>query len=487
MLFLAVELGSTNIKTALYDAQMHCIAMQSAPVDYIRSGAFVEFEPEAYLARVFELIKSVSADAKTSEPVYITITGQAESLLLLDARGVPLMNAISWMDERSIEECSVLESAFSRATCYAHTGQPAALPTWPATKILWLRQHQPDRFASVAKYVLLKDYVVYRLTGRLAADCSIATFTYYFDIYERRYWPEMLSFLGISETQLPPLCEPCETIGTILPDVALRLGLTEEALVNNGTLDHFCGMVGTGNIAEGQLSLSTGTVLGLSTLAVSSVRRDTGIPMHYGFLPKQFVMLSASESGGVSLEWYKNAFMPDVNYADIDREVTLRYPGEVLFLPYLVGSNGPEFDPDACGVFFGLRSKHDPFDLALSVMDGVCHLLRKNCDYIRKNGTKIERIIATGGGAKSALWCQMQADITGIPVCTPAEKEAALLGAAIVGAVSVGVFPSYTAAVEQVVRLTKIFHPKRYEINEQRHMQFVARYDAMINVQKVQS
>ena len=485
MLFLAVDLGSTNTKAALYDAHMRCIAMQSATVDYIRNGAFVEFEPEAYLARVFELIRSVSADAKPSEPVCITLTGQAESLLLLDARGVPLMNAISWMDERSIEECSVLESAFSRETGYAHTGQPAALPTWPATKIFWLRQHHPDRFASVAKYVLLKDYVVYRLTGRLAADCSIATFTYYFDIYERRYWPEMLSFLGIFETQLPPLCEPCETIGPLLPEVAAQLSLKCETSVNNGTLDHFCGMIGTGNVTEGQLSLSTGTVLGLSMLAASPVQRNTGTPMHYGFLPNRYVMLSASESGGISLEWYKNAFLPDVSYADIDREAALRYPGDILFLPYLVGSNGPEFDPDACGVFFGLRSKHDNYDLALSVMDGVCHLLRKNCDHIRNSGTAIDRILATGGGAKSAFWCQTQADITGIPVYTPAEKEAALLGAAMIGAVSAGVFPSFAAAAEQVVRFSNAFFPTLSETNERRHRQFIALYDAMINLQGI--
>jgi sugar (pentulose or hexulose) kinase len=485
MLFLAVDLGSTNTKAALYDARMRCVAMQSTPVNYIRTDGLVEFDIEEYLSCVFALIRSVSASANSGERVCITLTGQAESLLLLDKNGHPLMNAISWMDERSSAECAELETAFSRDVCYAHTGQPAALPTWPATKVLWLRKNKPDLFRKVATYTLLKDYVVYRLTGRLLADCSIATFSFYFDIYERSYWHEMLVFLGVLEAQLPQLTEPCETAGMLLPEVALELGLAEETLVNNGTLDHFCGMIGTGNVTEGQLSLSTGTVLGLSTLAASQVRRDTGIPMHYGFLPEQYVMLSASESGGVSLEWYKNAFMPDVRYADIDLEAALRYPGDVLFLPYLVGSNGPEFDQDACGVFYGLRSKHDRYDLALSVMDGVCHLLRKNCDHIQKSGTRIDRILATGGGAKSALWCQMQADITGIPVYTPADKEAALLGAAMIGAVSAGVYPTYAAAAGQVVQFSNIFYPNVLEKNELRHRQFVALYDAMIHTQEI--
>lgn len=485
MLFLAVDLGSTNTKAALYDARLRCIAMQSTPVDYIRKDGFVEFDVKEYLSRLFALIRSVSASAASGERVCITLTGQAESLLLLDDNGLPLMNAISWMDERSIAECSEIDAVFSGDTCYERTGQPATLPTWPATKILWLRKNKPDLFSKVATFALLKDYVVYRLTGQLFADCSIATFSYYFDIYKRSYWFEMLAFLGVLEAQLPPLCEPCEIIGTLLPEVAMELDLAVETQVNNGTLDHFCGMIGTGNVTEGQLSLSTGTVLGLSTLAASPVRRDTGIPMHYGFLPNRYVMLSASESGGISLEWYKNAFMPDVRYADIDREAAFRYPGDVLFLPYLVGSNGPEFDQDACGVFYGLRSKHDRYDLALSVMDGVCHLLRKNCDHIRKSGVKIDRILATGGGAKSALWCQMQADITGIPVSTPTENEAALLGAAMIGAVSASAYPTYAAAAEQVVHFSNNFYPNVSEKNELRHSQFIALYDAMIHTQGI--
>ncbi|MEA4870948.1 Xylulose kinase [bioreactor metagenome] len=484
MLFLAVDLGSTNTKAALYDQQMRCLAMQSAPVDYIRKDGFVEFEPEAYVSRVFDLIRSVSS-GNNGEKICITLTGQAESLLVLGDSGAPLMNAISWMDERSAEECAALERTFSREACYARTGQPAALPTWPATKILWLRAHRPDVFAAAAHYILLKDYMVFRLTGKLVSDRSIATFTYYFDIYEQSYWPGMLSFLGIRDAQLPPLAEPCVMVGALLSAVAARLGLSPDTLVNNGTLDHFCGMIGTGNIREGLLSLSTGTVLGLSTLAASPVRRDTGIPMHYGFQPDSYVMLSASESGGVSLDWYKNAFLPDVSYRDIDREAALRKPGDVLFLPYLVGSNGPEFDLDACGMFYGLRSRHDAYDLALAVMDGVCHLLRKNCDQLRASGAGIERIIATGGGAKSALWCQMQANITGLPVCLPAEKEAALLGAAMIGAVSSGRFSSLADAVAKTVRFSGEYSPAPQPGDERRHRQFLRLYDAMIQTQRM--
>ncbi len=484
MYFIAVDLGSTNTKAALYDKTLRCLSMQSVPVDYIRTNGFVEFEPEAYVQSVLSLIRSVALSAK-GESVCLTFTGQAESFFALDCNGIPLMNAISWMDERSEKECAVIKDAFPPDVGYMHTGQPAVLPTWPATKILWLRNHKPEIFAAAAHYVLLKDYIVYRMTGRLLADCSITTFTYYFDIYARQYWPEMLSFLGISAAQLPPLTEPCEVAGIISPDVATQLGLSRDTIVNIGTLDHFCGMIGTGNVQEGKLSLSTGTVLALSTLAGSPIRKDTGISMHYGFLPGSYVMLPTAESGGVSLEWIKKVCLPNANFTEIDMQAALRQPGDVLFLPYLVGSNAPEFDIDACGVFFGLRSKHDSFDLALAVMDGVCHLLRKNCDLIRESGTTLEYILATGGGAKSAIWCQMQANITGLPVCLPAEKEAALLGAAMIGCVSSGVFSSLAEAAEQTVRFSQTFTPEYNAVNDRRHRQFLALYDAMIRIQRM--
>lgn len=482
MQFIGVDLGSTNIKAALYDEGFGCLRTESAPVVYDRAGGRVEFDAEAYVASLVGILRGLNG----KDTSVITFTGQAESLVVLGKDGKPLMNAISWMDDRSAEECALTEKAFPGPVCYAHTGQPAALPTWPATKILWLRRNRPDVFAAAAHYLLLKDYVVWRLTGKMLADRSIATFTFYFDIYKGEYWPEMMDFVGIRPEQLPPLAEPCTAAGPLLPQVAEAAGIGPGAVVNLGTLDHFAGMVGVGNVTEGGLSLSTGTVMGLSILAGSPVRRDTGIPMHYGFIPGTWVMLPVAESGGVSLEWFKRACLPDVSYKEIDAQAAKRLPGDPLFLPYLVGTNAPEFDLDACGVFFGLRSRHDAYDMALAVMDGVAHLLRKNCDALRASGTEIRRIIATGGGAKSAVWCQLQADVTGIPVVIPAEKEAACLGAAMIGAVSAGVFPSYAAAAGSVVRFEKEYAPHSSERNERRHRQFCALYGDMLAVQRME-
>lgn len=483
MYWIGVDLGSTNIKAGLYDDGMKCVRMESVPVVYDRSDGHVEFDAAAYGDALIETLKRVAnGEANIGS---ISFTGQAESLVVLGEDGKPLMNAISWMDERSMDECDAMDKVFPTDACYAVTGQTGSAPTWPATKILWLRTNRPEIFNAAKHYVLLKDYIVYRLTGKLVSDMSIATFTFYFDIYNKCYWKDMLDYIGISEAQVPPLVEPCTVAGTLTDAVAKETGMANTVSVNVGTLDHFAGMVGTGNVQSGDMNLSTGTVMCLATMATTPVRRDTGIPMHYGFLPDSYVMLAVAESGGVSLEWFKRNLMKDVSYDEMNRVLAEREKNDLVFLPYIVGVNCPEFDRDASGLFFGLRQKHDAIDMAGAVMEGVAHLLRRNCDFIRSSGTPINRIIATGGGARSAIWCQMQADITGIPVVIPAEKEAACLGAAMIGAVAGGRFASYKAASDEVVRIERTFEPQPSAFYERKHKQFDLLYDAAMQAVKL--
>jgi len=299
------------------------------------------------------------------------------------------------------------------------------------------------------------------------------------------YWKEMLDFVGIRLEQLPELVEPCCVAGTLKADVAAAIGFPTNVKVNIGTLDHFSGMIGTGNVQVGGISLSTGTVMGLSTVAANPLIKGTGIPLHYGFKPETYVMLYVAESGGACLEWVKQMCLPNISYAEIDETLSGRTPGEIVFLPYLISTNSPEFDHDVCGIFFGLRSKHDAYDMTLAVMEGVAHLLKKNCDHIQANGTPINHIIATGGGARSPVWCQMQADITGIPILLPAEKECACLGAAIVGAVTLGLFGSYEQAAKAVVKMEHCFEPTASLLYEHKHRQYIMLYDCMLAAQRV--
>ena len=488
MYYIGVDLGSTNIKVALYTQDMKLVNRQSYPVDYIRKNGFVEFDADKYFKSLTDLIASMIQTNKipADQVAQITLTGQAESLVVIDKGGNTLMNAISWMDERSVEECKILSEQFTPAEIEAVTGQMAVLPTWPATKILWLKNNKPEVFNNAGTYMMLKDFVVYKLTGQILADMSIATFTFYFDIYEKKYWQKMLDSIGITQNQLPALAEPCTVAGALTADSAADTHLAQSTRVNIGTLDHFTGMIGTGNVQLGGMTLSTGTVMALTTMSAEPAPRDSGIAMHYGFRPDTHIMLPVAESGGVSLEWFRRTCMGTISYDEMNQVLSQRQlPNNLIFLPYLVGTNSPEFDADASGTFFGLRQENDVYDMACAVMEGVAFMLRKNCDHIRSKGTEIRHIIATGGGSKSPIWCQLQADITGLPVVIPAEKEAACLGCAIIGAVTDGVFASYEDASNKCISFTNRFEPVNHAVYEAKYRKFCALYDAMLQVTRM--
>ena len=480
-MYIGVDLGSTNIKAALYDSKLQLIDRQSKPVEYIRENGFVEFDTAEYCNILVELLSSMLKEHNVKRVTQIAFTGQAESLVVLDAFGQPLMNAISWMDERSTEECAALSALFTQEECEQVTGQQAVLPTWPATKILWLKNKRPEVYEAAATYMLLKDYVVYYLTGVMMSDMSIATFSFYFDIYNKCYWQKMLQAIGVEEKQLPPLAEPCTVAGKLTAELTARLGLAAEPDINIGTLDHFAGMIGTGNIAPGGITLSTGTVMAMTAMAEEPVARNTGIAMHYGFLPDTHIMLPVVESGGVSLEWFRRTCMPDVDYDRMNRVLAERGGNKLIFLPYLVGTNAPEFDAHATGVFWGLRQEHDAYDMAHAVMEGVAFVLRKNCEAIEAKGTRLQSIIATGGGAKSDIWCQLQADITGLPIWVPEEKEAACLGAAIIAAVADGAVADFKAAAG-MIGIKKRFEPHYSEETERKYRRFCKLYDMSLEI-----
>ena len=479
-MYLGIDLGSTNTKAAIYDASLRLVGQMSCPVDYQRENGFVEFDAECYFEKLASLIAQLTQKYGVQMIHQIALTGQAESLVCIDASGHALMPAISWMDERSSEECRELAAQFDASRCEQVTGQQALLPTWPATKILWLRKHRPDVFSSTATFMLLKDYIVFRLTGRKLADISIATFTFYFDIYEKCYWQEMLNAIGISKSQLSPLVEPCTIAGPLTEAAAQALGLSSQTLVNIGALDHFAGMIGTGNVHPGGVTLSTGTVMALAVMSQEPAPRSSGIAMHYGFLPDTHVMLPVAESGGVSLEWFRRTCMGTINYDKLNSVLSSRSENTLIFLPYLVGTNAPEFDSDAVGMFWGLRQEHDTFDMARAVMEGVAFMLRKNCDAIAAKGTKLEHIIATGGGAKSPVWCQLQADITGLPVIVPEETEAACLGASIIAAVADGQYENYDAAARQGIAIRHRYTPNVSQQLERKYRQFALLYQASL-------
>ena len=486
---IALDLGTTNIKAVSYKDDLTAIVRETAFVTYIRKNGFIEFDAEKYVTQVLDLVTNCYKKSKAvlgDQPVQLVLTGQAESLVVTDKAGKPLRNGISWLDMRSQKECEELSAILDKDTCYRVTGQPEIIPTWPLTKILWLKHHEPECFSKASKFLLLKDYVIYFLTGCFVGEHSIYPFSHYFDVVNKRYWNAPLDYCGVKVEQLPRLVEPCTIVGEVLPYVRKAMDFPDGCTVNVGTLDHFAGMIGTGNITEGFVSESAGTVSSIATFIKRPITSSSRIPLYCGPFADSYILLPVCESGGISLEWFKRRFLSDVSFRDIDALCSQReFSGRLTFLPYLTGVNPPEFDRNATGVFFGATITHDPYDFALSIMYGVAALLRKNIDNIKSSGIAFEKIISTGGGAKSALWSQIKANICRLPVAIPADEEAPSLGAAIIGAVALGSYSSYKEATDQCVRIKTVYYPDSdAKPFEEKFQLFCNLYDALVPVYK---
>ena len=209
------------------------------------------------------------------------------------------------------------------------------------------------------------------------------------------------------------------------------------------------------------VSESTGTVLSLATLLDRPIlSEDPRIACHYGPFKDSYVLLPVCESGGISLEWFQNNLAEMLTYQELDKRVAdKRRPGDLVFLPYLTGTNSPDFNADAKGVLYGLKLVHDRIDCALAVMEGVAYLLHRNLASLERMGVRAERVITTGGGSKSDIWCQIKADQTGYEFAVPKQTEAASLGCALIGAVASGVYDGYQQGIDASVAWKKTFTP----------------------------
>lgn len=474
MSIITIDLGTTNTKVTEYNRQLETVAIFSRQIKYFKDDSFVEFDPEVYLNDIKEMIEECT-HANPSEHIdQIIITGQAETLVVLDSEDKPLLPIISWLDKRSVEECDELNNVFHDKV-YQITGQPEFIPTWPVSKILWIKKHRPEVFNKINKYLLLQDFVVFFLTGKYTTEYTIAGFSCYFDIINKNWWKEILDYVGIRQNQLPQILPPNTIVAVIKQNLFFNNKcITKDTFINSGLLDHFAGMIGTGNIKKGIVSESAGTVLSLATFVDKPIP-NSGIPTYCGPFPSSYVLLPVCESGGICLEWFRNEFMKDMNFSEIDEKVSNCCSESIpIFLPYVAGTNAPYFNKDAKGVFFGFTTKNSSSDFALAIMRGVACMLRENIAFLEEKGIKIDYLLSTGGGAKSQVWSQIKSDFSSKIVKVPSNKEGTSLGAAILAAVQCHYFSSLESAIEKVVSIKKTYTPtctkqsmdffKRYQV-----------------------
>lgn len=463
---LGIDLGTTGVKSLLLreDGSVAGAATAELSLAIPRPG-WSEQNPEEWWTATCAGVRAVLE--KTGVPpqaiVGLGCSGQMHGATLLDRAGAVLRPCILWNDQRSAPQCDeITRRAGGRARLLELVANPA-LAGFTAPKLLWVRQHEPELWARVATVLLPKDYLVYRLTGELGTEVSDAAGTLLLDVRRRAWSDEMLALLELPRSIVPLCRESSEIAGLLTAEAATACGLVAGTPVVAGGADNACAAVGTGVISPGRLMGSIGTS-GTMVAPTSSPEVDPGGRAHTfcHAVPGTWYVMGVMLSAGGALRWFRDAWCQDEaeqaaregrDSYDLLMELAQQAPAGaegLLFLPYLSGERTPHGDPHARGVFCGLTLRHGKSHLVRAVVEGVTFGMRDSLEIIRALGLPASEIYATGGGARSAFWRQVQADVYGVPVVPEQAGEGPALGAALLAGAGTGVFALEEGAARAV-------------------------------------
>ncbi len=448
---LGADIGTTSLKAAVFDQNGKLI--KSATKDYtlIVSGDRVEFPAEDYFKLFKEAYDEITEGLTISA---LSVDTQCETIILTDEEGKPLRNAIVWLDNRAAKEADDIKEKFGNKKVYEVTGQPEITATWPAAKLLWVKNNEPEIFAATKKVFLLEDYILYKLTGNFVTEETLQSSTIYFDIHNKCWWDEMLEFIGISKDIFPKVEKSATVVGEY-----------NGAKVVTGAIDQIAGAIGAGVIGNGTLSEMTGTTMVVFAPCenVPEYNPQSIVPCHINFDGK-YCLLSWTPTAGIALKWFKNNLCESFSFKELD-EIAEKVPAGsdgLTFLPFLCGSTMPKYNPEARGAFLGLTMEHTRAHFVRSVLESVACLLKENLDYL---GVECDEIRSMGGGATSPLWLQMKADITKKRIVTLENNETACLGSAFLAGLGAGIYTDISQCAEMVA-VKKVYNPNDTDYSE---------------------
>ncbi|MGK9175567.1 xylulokinase [Yokenella regensburgei] len=411
-MYIGIDLGTSGVKAILLDEQGTVLGSQTEKLTVSRPHPlWSEQDPGHWWQATDRAIRGLSEQHTLQQVKAIGLAGQMHGATLLDKDDQVLRPAILWNDGRCAEECRLLESAVENSR--AITGN-LMMPGFTAPKLLWVKRHEPERFARVAKVLLPKDYLRLQMTGTYASDMSDAAGTMWLDVAKRDWSDEMLAACGLTRDHMPALFEGCDVTGTLLPDIAERWGMSPVPVVAGGG-DNAAGAVGVGMADAGQAMLSLGTSGVYFAVSEGFLSKpESAVHSFCHALPGRWHLMSVMLSAASCLDWAaKLTGQPSVQAFIAAAEHADERAGDLWFLPYLSGERTPHNNPQAKGVFFGLTHQHGPNELAKSVLEGVGYALADGMDVVHACGVTPQRVTLIGGGARSGYWRQMLADISG--------------------------------------------------------------------------
>ncbi len=460
---IGIDLGTSGVKSVLSDGS-EIIASHTVeyPV-YQPQNGYAEQSPAEWWNAAVETVKKITENIDKSKIAGIGLSGQMQGLVMLDDNNRIIRPCIIWCDQRTGAECEEMERLLSRETILHYTFNPA-LTGFTASKILWVRNNEPENYKRCKHILLPKDYIGFMLTGEYATDLSDASATQLLDIKNRIWSDEIIKGLDIDPAILPKLHESADIAGYVTDRASKETGLPAGIPVAAGGGDNACAALGTGTVYEGKAFVTIGTS-GVVFAHSDTPKYDPEGRTHTQCcaVPGKWHIMGATQAAGLSLKWFRENFCPQLSYSEMDSLAEEMEIGadRCIYLPYLMGERTPHLDPDARGLFFGLSAAHGKGNMIRAVMEGVAFSLRQSVDILRAAGVKIEDMVACGGGGASKLWREIMADNFNCNVKTQMSNQAAAIGAVILAGACSKVFSSVEDGCKAMVKEKDSISPNK--------------------------
>jgi xylulokinase len=484
-MLLGVDVGTGGTRAVLIDRAgkvLASFASEHAPIRSEHIG-WAEQDPDDWWRAAREAIAGAMAAVELTgaEIEAVGLTGQMHGCVMLDADGKVLRPALIWCDQRTQPQCDWLTEKIGFERLIELTCNPA-LPNFTLTKLLWVREHQPEIFAKIAHVLCPKDYVRYRLTGEFAMDMHEASGTLLLDVAHRRWSEEVAGIAGIPMAWLPRLFEGPEICARISVAGAGATGLAEGTPVAAGAGDQGAGAVGMGILAPGSVSATIGTS-GVVFAATDSPIKDRLGRLHTfcHAAPGRWHVMGVTNGAGLSLRYFRDTFAPGRSYEELTARAAEVPAGSdgLMWAPYLFGERTPHLDPEARAAFVGITAWHTEGHFIRAILEGVAFSLRDTLTLFRELGVPVKAIRLGGGGARGPLWRQVQADVYGHSVELLEAEEGGAFGAALLAGTGIGVWPSVEAACSATVRVAETIAPKDEAVMDEAYGRYRRIYPAL--------
>ena len=481
MLYIGVDLGTSAVKLLLMDGggKIRKIVSKEYPLYFPHPG-WSEQKPEDWFEKSMEGIKELVDGCDKSEVGGISFGGQMHGLVALDKEDRVIRPAILWNDGRTGEGTDYLNQKIGKDRLSAYTAN-IAFAGFTAPKILWMKKHEPENFERICKIMLPKDYLAYCLSGSFCTDVSDASGMLLMDVKNRCWSKEMMEICQITEEKLPKLYESYEVVGTLKPEIAKELGVSEQVKVIAGAGDNAAAAVGTGTVGDGRCNISLGTS-GTIFISSKSFGVDRNNALHsFAHSDGHYHLMGCMLSAASCNKWWNEDILKTADFAAEQADIKKLGENQVFFLPYLMGERSPHNNPDARGMFIGMSMDTAREDMTQAVLEGVTFGLRDSLEVAKSLGIKIERTKICGGGAKSPLWKKILANIMNLKVDVIESEEGPALGGAMLAAVGCGEYPDVETIAEKVVKVVDTVEPEPELVAkyEERYQKFKKIYPAV--------